>query len=342
MLGAGPAGAASAFFLSQLSEGKLDVLSLEKLDANYAQYHRMCGEAVSEKAFQELDPLVPQAVEFKIERAVEQWPGGVEIETEARGYILDRPSFLRKVLERAGKEGCHLERGAAVSISKDQKGYKVCTRDGREFGARWLVGADGWNSLVRRTFFEGAPRLLWAEQYVLDTPTEKDVMHFYYDEKYQGGYRWVFPHRRGSRVGFTKGAEPRPLALERHVRPIPYDYRGLVSGNVCLVGDAGGQANPITFGGIRVGMVAARMMAVSLVQGGLSSYARDWHRSRHASPLYVKAFDTLKGMDNDALQRSMRPFRHGYGLKAGILAMMSGKQNRRLYRAYDLAAEWGW
>jgi flavin-dependent dehydrogenase len=115
-----------------------------------------------------------------------------------------------------------------------------------------------------------------------------------------------------------------------------------VKGNACLVGDAGGQANPITFGGIRIGMAAAKMMASSLVKGDLSSYARDWTASRHVSPCYVRAFDALKGMDNDALYRSVRPFRKGYGKKAGLRAMMSGKSNRELYRAYYLAAEWGW
>lgn len=342
MLGAGPSGAAASFYLSHLSKGKLSVLSLEKLDKNYDLYHRMCGEAISAKAFQELSPLEPQAVTFDIERAVEHWPGEITIDTEARGYILDRPAFLRKVLELASKEGGHVEKGTAVSISKENQGYVVRTRDGREYRSKWLVGADGWNSLVRRSFFLGGPRLLWAEQHVLPTPTEPNVMHFHYDQRYQGGYRWVFPHPLGSRVGFTKGSEPRPNALEHHVRPIPYGYGECVKGNACLVGDAGGQANPITFGGIRIGMAAAKMMASSLVKGDLRSYARDWPASKHVSPRYVQAFELLQGMDNDALHRSVRPFRKGYGAKAGLMAMLSGKRNRSLYRAYYLAAEWGW
>lgn len=315
---------------------------MEKLGKNYDLYHRMCGEAISAKAFAELSPLQPQAVTFRIERAVEHWPGDITIDTEAQGFILDRPAFLRQLLARATKEGCHLEQGAAVSISQENESYLVRTREGKEYRAKWLVGADGWNSLVRRTLFQGGPRLLWAEQHVLPTPTESNVMHFHYDQRYLGGYRWVFPHPQGSRTGFTRGTEPRPKALEHHARPIPYGYRECVKGNACLVGDAGGQANPITFGGIRIGMAAAKMMASSLIKGDLSSYARDWPSSRHVSPCYVQAFDALKGMDNDALYRSVRPFRKGYGVQGGLRAMMSGKRNRVLYRAYDLAAEWGW
>ncbi|MDD1771554.1 MAG: NAD(P)/FAD-dependent oxidoreductase [Methanomassiliicoccales archaeon] len=341
-MGAGPAGAAAAFFLSDLSEGKLNVLSLEKLDSNFDRYHRMCGEAMSKKAFDELAPLAPEAVTFNIKRAVEHWPGNIVIRTETPGYVLDRPAFIRSVLDRAKKEGCHLEKGAATSIVKDGNGYLVRTKDGWEIRSKWIVGADGWNSLVRRTFFEGAPRMLWTEQYVTGVQTEKDVMSFYYDQKYLGGYRWVFPHPKGSRVGFTKGTDMVPEALERHVRPIPYDYHSFVKGGACLVGDSAGQANPITFGGIRQGMVAAKMMASSLVNGGLDDYERKWRRSKRASTSYVKAFDALKLMDNDALERSMGPFRSGYGRRTMLRAMLSGKETRKLYQAYALAAEWGW
>lgn len=342
VLGAGPAGAAAAFFLSHLSAGKLNVLSLEKLDRNFGRYHRMCGEAISERAFRELAPLSPEHVTHRIRRAVEHWPGGVRIETGADGYILDRPAFLRDVLDLAQKEGCHREVGSAVRVSRGDRGYIVETRDGRAFSAEWLVGADGWNSLVRRTFFQGSPRLLWAEQYVLPGSTEPDTMHFHYDERYLGGYRWVFPHPSGMRVGFTRGAEEHPQALERHGRPIPYGYSQVVNGRACLVGDAAGQANPITFGGIRIGMMAGRMAAESIVHGGLEGYAERWPSSPFASPVYVKAFDALQGMDNDALYRSVRPFRKGYGTIAGMRALFGGRRNRLLYRAYGMGAKWGW
>ncbi len=87
---------------------------------------------------------------------------------------------------------------------------------------------------------------LTVEQYVLDERPEPDTLDLFYDERYQGKYRWRFPHGKLTKVGFPRGSDPPPEnALERHSRTIPIGPLSLTSSKATPVLSAMPHARPI-------------------------------------------------------------------------------------------------
>ena len=185
----------------------------------------------------------------------EEWPGGRTIEAKTQGYILDRPAFLSRVLERYRGLGGERARDGVERIVEDGRGVVLTLTSGRIVRARHLIAADGANSMVRRSLFrEEPPVRLWAEQHLVRRKVPEDTITFLQAERYQGAYRWEFPAGDLSRVGFPRGADSMENEdiVETHRRAIPMGgLKSIVRGNVYLTGDAAAMVNPLTAGGIR-------------------------------------------------------------------------------------------
>ena len=100
IIGAGPAGAAAAYYSKKIAkENSKKILLIESLKGKkFNRYHHMCGEAVSKfihKDFPQID--IQKHVKNKIEYFFEHWGNNVKIKSKMEGYILDRPSFLKNL-----------------------------------------------------------------------------------------------------------------------------------------------------------------------------------------------------------------------------------------------------
>lgn len=142
IIGGGPAGLACAH---ELSGTDLRVLLLEK---NTEFGEKLCAGGLTLKDM-ELMSFPPEVLEYRISRAA--------LHSRKRSATTEAPyEFLftadRKELGRwqhSLLEGTHIEIRTGSRAVKIEDGT-VTLRSGETFGFRYLVGADGYGSLVRR------------------------------------------------------------------------------------------------------------------------------------------------------------------------------------------------
>jgi digeranylgeranylglycerophospholipid reductase len=347
--GAGPAGSSAAFFSKFLDEDdKRKVVLLERLDnQKHAHYHDMCGEGVSEDLFNDISPIKPSCIIEKIKKVREYWPGDIEIETAMNGYIIDRPPFLKGIIDQYVELGGKYIQNSLVDFVEKEQEIKVKTKNGEFIKTKYLIAADGANSLIRKKLgIEGRVKPLI--QYVADTEPEHDTLIFEYDEKWKGDYKWVFPHGETTKIGFPflKHNDQEKIEhtiLTKQARMVGFGGVGNnVHGNILLVGDAACQSNSLTKGGIRPGMVAGKMAAEAVAKDNPVAYNEKWNQTDFASPLYLQAFERLKEMDNHELAKHMKPFRTGFNVFSTIKSLLFYQKYLEIYEAYDLSNKVGW
>lgn len=342
IVGGGLSGTICARELSDL-DPSLEVVTIDRLsDERYDRYHRICGEALSERSLR-LCGLGPRNVRNRIEKARETWPGGIVIEERASGYIIDRPAFLRSLQEEVSGS-VDMVKASMRSVEREGAGFMTRTDQG-PIRSRWLVGADGAFSGVRRSLGGGRPReVIAVKQFLVDEPAEEGVISFEYGGRYRGGYRWRFPCGDMSNIGFPHGTDSRPgRIVEENARYIPIGAVDPVPcPGACLLGDAAGMVNPLSFGGIGVAMLSARKAAQSIVSGGLEGYRGWWRGSGYSRSIFWDAYEASKHWDDERMADFMGPFRDGYGVMPLLRSMVRGSEERMVTRAFLASFKDGW
>lgn len=345
VVGAGPGGASAAFFLKLFGERRFDVILLEGLSTEkFRKYHRMCGEAVSKRAFRRLEPIKPGKVLNEINRIEIVWPGGARSGWNDHGYVLDRPTMLQKILTEFLNLGGELIGVPAISARGSGDGVKIKLSTHEFLDGDYLVGADGALSIIRKSIFQEEPAAKEVlQQFIVDRKMKTDVLRFIVDPAYRGNYRWEFPYGNKAKIGFPRGTDHVEEYLEKHARPVCFGgLSRIVSGNVCLVGDAAAQANPLTLGGIRTAMEAGKMAALAITTGRLMSYQQWWDGSSFNSSSYLKAHLIARELTREQMEEITGPFMKRLGVLHHLLLYLKEPLYRPLYRSYIGLYRWGW
>ena len=163
---------------------------------------------------------------------------------------------------------------SVVSIEQDH----LCLADERIIRFRYLVGADGSVSMVRR-FLKLESKLLLGMQYSIPGNHER-MIWFFEPSLIKSGYAWIIPHRTYASAGVffdptrviaKKAADALRLFLDQYgmeyrnarleAAPINCLYRGTEFGNLFLAGDAAGLASAITGEGIAYALASGEFVA---------------------------------------------------------------------------------
>lgn len=312
IVGAGPAGASLAAWLSKAG---VEVLLFHS--PGTAEKH--CGGGIPPRAINELAWLYELPSPRKeINRVTLMSPGGIAHDLKLTHPLITvaRAEFDDGLRRRAVRSGTRLLNERVRSFQRDGRLWRICT-ESSEYGADFIVGADGTAGLVRRALSERFPQSslsLCAGYYVTPPDEERIVIGFL---KRRAAYAWIFPRPGLASAGVVAPLEesgrntlPGELRdwLDRSFPGFAFDYSrpysALVStysargGPVCgdgwaLIGDAAGVADPITREGIYFSVKSAEFLASAYLSGQPGDYGEklgSFLAERHRAALFLRRY----------------------------------------------------
>jgi len=324
VIGAGPAGAVTS---RMVSSAGFRVLLLEKNETCRSPCAGYIGNTIN------LEPFDDAIIQSGITKMRVYFPDMTFHDFPLNGFVVDRHLFDMKLVRRSQASGTEVRWNSPVTdiVSGD-----VTIRNGKASG-KIIVGADGVFS--KTAYFMGIEKQRFAKcaQYHLKgfQPLSQTCEILFNTEYAPGGYVWIYPTGKDSAkvgVGVT-GSNPR-MYLDKFIEgcnvsgrlngtktecitgalPIGGLREKLVSGNILLVGDSAGMADPITGAGIHnailAGEVAGKTIIDALEKDDIELLSNYETRIRRllGKPL-GRAFDKRKIMDacsnNDLLQEHL-------------------------------------
>jgi geranylgeranyl reductase len=203
----------------------------------------------------------------------------------------------RKDLGKWQKEQINTEKVEIRTLAKVNEVHaKYVVVNGKEkIGYQYLVGADGYNSVVRKYLKIPQEKHLIGIQYMVPGKVNNPRLEIYLNSKYfKSWYAWVFPHKDSFAVGcvcdpklmpakklkenFHAWLKEKEISIENAVyqsAPVSYDYRGFKFNNIYLTGEAGGFASGFTGEGIYQSLVSGEVAARTILDENHTSEELD-------------------------------------------------------------------
>lgn len=297
IVGTGPAGSTAAYLLSR---GGFNVLLLDK---KRFPREKLCGGLITFKTLRILKEIYQidenQLVEAGlINNKCHKFTiniNGYNMTKEMifPFYLVDRTKYDYYFLKLAEKQGTNIRLGEkVVKIGPNKK--HVTTPKNKYFARYLIIGADGINSILRKSFYEKNSDMekLWKKNiaiaFELSLEKRKDTIQIKHPVVYLGyvtyGYCWAFPHdkavligiggliRKNKHIGNTFSTflkhnfnlKLSDYQLKGHMLPYGNFIEKPVFKNIFLIGDAAGYVDPLTGEGIFYAHKSAQILASTI------------------------------------------------------------------------------
>jgi geranylgeranyl reductase family protein len=276
IIGAGPAGLKCA---ETLGNSKLKILLLEK---NSEIGPKICAGGLTGKDIGYLN-LPPDLIDFqynKIKIHLKNQCSAIK-NNDSFAFTIDRRNLGQWQLKKLGQYK-NIEVRTNSLVSEIQKNYLIVNN--KKISYKFLVGADGSASLVKRYLGIEVRDVIIAIQYIIPTKKYKEFEVFFDTKLFSIWYAWIFPHKNYVSIGC--GCNPKILSSKRlkdnfkkwlHKNEIDvsrgkyeaflldYGYQGHEFKNIFLVGDAGGFVSGLTGEGIYPALVSGEEVAKKIL-----------------------------------------------------------------------------
>jgi digeranylgeranylglycerophospholipid reductase len=275
VIGAGPAGAVTARIVSSAG---FRVLLLEKNETCRSPCAGYIGNTIN------LEPVDDAIIQSGIRRMRVYFPDMTFHDFQLNGFVVDRHLFDMELVRRAQASRAQIRWSSPVTYIISGV---VIFRNGEASG-KIIVGADGVFSKTASFMGMEKHRFAACAQYHLKgiQPLSQTCELFFNTEYAPGGYIWIYPTGKDSAkvgVGVTC-FNPRKyldIFIDRScvsgrlkgtktecitgALPVGGLREKLISGNILLVGDSAGMADPITGAGINNAILAGEVAGKTII-----------------------------------------------------------------------------
>ena len=355
VIGGGPAGIAAALAARQRG------LEVTVIDSCVPPIDKPCGEGLMPDgviALEKLGVTVP-SIEAQPFRGIRFVSGGLSAEAVfPHGFALGvrRTNLHRVMVEHAERAGARFLWQTVVT-GIERNGVLA---GGGLLGARWIIGADGSGSRVRRwagldSHRRKNERYAFRRHYNLAPWSE--FMELHWGRRGQLYVTPVGPEQvcvalisRDSKLRMDEALEDFPEAArklrgaehgsaERGAVSVTRKLARVTNGSVALMGDASGGVDSITGEGLCLAFKQAELLADSIVAGDLRGYQRG-HRALARGPALMADLMLMLEQRHGLRDRVMRSFQREPRLFARMLATHVGAVPMLALAGNGLALGW--
>jgi geranylgeranyl reductase len=194
IIGAGPAGLNAAKILGDAGKR---VLLLEK---NSEIGPKICAGGLTRKSIRYLK-LPEEIIDYRYNEIIFNSPhfrSAIKFD-DTFFYTIDRKKLGQWQLKKINRDFVTVQTNThVIQIEKDF----IITNDNQKIRFKYLIGADGSNSIVRRYLKLKTVSAGIAIQYKILTSNFKDFEIFMHSKFFNAWYAWIFPHKDHVSIGY--------------------------------------------------------------------------------------------------------------------------------------------